>query len=370
MRWLACAAMLALPLDARAGEPSGAESPGVLVLASAGDRARDAVLVDALRIYLRDRGRAVRLGGAAPDSMSAEALGRVLAETRRSGAEVAVWFGERDGAPRLYALRVASSEVRETPVEPDDPLLAARTLALKVRALFSTRTDEAAWSVPPEAAPVPEINAWADQVDREALERETAPLPPPAVEPRAPSPPVVVRAAPRPPRRAWLEAAVAYGATVPTRTDWVRHGLWVRLTMPLGRLPLGAFVDAAFTTEPSTTVDGSQVAARVWPIGAGVLARWRRGRWQLAAGPRVSLQIVDAHASAADGRSGGALRYGAGLGLLGEVAWLFSRHVGAVATVGAEALVPRLALAAGGSGSTDLGWVQFAFSAGLVVSVP
>jgi hypothetical protein len=163
---------------------------------------------------------------------------------------------------------------------------------------------------------------------------------------------------------------VRRGGRAATRTDWVRHGLWVRLAVPFGRLPVAAVVDAAFTTEPTTTVDGSQVAARVWPVGAGALLRWRRGRWQLAAGPRASLQIVDAHASAADGRSGAARRYGAGLGLLGEVAWLFSRHVGAVATVGAEALVPRLALAAGGSGTTDLGWVQFAFSAGLVVSIP
>ncbi len=163
---------------------------------------------------------------------------------------------------------------------------------------------------------------------------------------------------------------MAYGAIVPTQTAWVRHGLTVRLAVPWGRLPLTAFVDASFTTEPSTLVDGTTIAARVWPLGAGIAVRLKRPRWQLSGGPRLSLQIVDADARAMDGRAGAARRYSAGIGLLGEVAWLFSRHVAAVVSVGAEALVPRLELTGGGPGATDLGWVQFAFSGGLLFSIP
>jgi hypothetical protein len=84
----------------------------------------------------------------------------------------------------------------------------------------------------------------------------------------------------------------------------------------------------------------------------------------------VSLQIVDADAHATDGRTGGARRYAAGLGALGEITWRFSSHIGAVASVDVEALMPRLQFAAGGPDSTDLGWVQFGFSAGLLFSIP
>jgi hypothetical protein len=64
MRWWAVAAILALAWPADAGEPRG-----VLVLSAARHREREAVLVDALRIYTRDLGRAVRLGGRAPASL-------------------------------------------------------------------------------------------------------------------------------------------------------------------------------------------------------------------------------------------------------------------------------------------------------------
>jgi hypothetical protein len=371
MRWLACAAVLALPLGARAEEPRG-----VVVLVRGHDHGREVVLVEALRIYMRDRGRPVQLGGpapAGPPPFDAAERARLDDEARRAQAEVVVWFGERGGAPVLYALRIPTADLRETPVETDDPLLATRTLALKIRALLSPRADETSWSVPenapgdPGTTPEPASSEPEPEPEPDS-EPAPAPAPPP---PAAPVPAPAVRAAPPPPppRHAWLEATAAYGAMVPTSTTWVRHGLTVRLAAPLGRLPLAAFADTAFTTEPSTTVDGGSIAARVWPVGVGLAARWRRAHWQLAGGPRVSLQIVDAHAERGT-RANGLLRYSAGLGALGEVTWLFSRHVGAVASLSVEALVPRLELAAGTSGTTDLGWVQFGLGAGLVVSLP
>jgi hypothetical protein len=181
---------------------------------------------------------------------------------------------------------------------------------------------------------------------------------------------VVAKRPPAPPAGPRFEVSASYGALVPTTLAFVRHGLTVRLSAPWGRLPVAAFADVAFTTEPTATVDGRAVSARIWPIGVGVALRLVRPRWQLSGGPRVSLQIVDASAAASDGRSGSAERYSAGLGLIGDATWRFSRWVGAIVTVGAEALVPRIALKAGGTHETDLGWVQFAFTGGLLVSLP
>ena len=161
----------------------------------------------------------------------------------------------------------------------------------------------------------------------------------------------------------------AYELIVPTQLDWLRQGLVVRLTVPWGRLPLAAFVDGAFTTAPSVTVDGATVGARVWPVGAGVVVRLLHPRWQLALGPRASLQIVAADAQTS-GRQASVERLSAGVGLHAEGAWLFSRYVGAVVALGGEALVPRQQLAAGGPRSTDLGWAQFTFSAGLSLRIP
>jgi hypothetical protein len=140
--------------------------------------------------------------------------------------------------------------------------------------------------------------------------------------------------------------------------------------MPIRRWSV--FADASFfVVEPSVVVDGTtRIAARIWPVGIGALVRWGRRRWQIAGGPRVSLQIADVDAVSADGRGGSARRYSAGLGGVFEGAWLFSRHVGALASVGAELLVPRLQFSAGGAGASDLGWVQFAFNLGLVFSMP
>src|SRR5581483_9174236 len=266
MRWLLCAAVLAWPAGATA------EPRGLVVLSSARDRGREVVLVDALRIYMRDVGRAVRLGGAATATAGVRELERVADEGRRAGAEVVVWFGERGAAPVLYALRVATLELRETPVEPDDPLLAARTAALKVRALLSARPDESTWSVSPETPPPPIApppaatppvaqrpveppSAAPDDAPLENPARAVepappAPAPPPSTEtPRAESrkATTAVRAAPpaRAPRRAWVEATVAYGATLPTAIAWVRHGLTLRFAVPFSRLPLAAFADAA-----------------------------------------------------------------------------------------------------------------------------
>ncbi len=362
MRWLACVAAVALPLQLAAREIVN-EPPSVLVLSNehAGNRGRETVLIEALKIYTRDLHRVVRLGGSAPSSLDPETIARTAEGAREAGAEVVVWFGERGGIPVLYALRVATLDLRETTVEADDPQQAARALALKVRALLAARADQVEWSVPaPSPSPAPSVPP-------------ASPTPSPSPSPiavAAPPSPAPIAVAPVAARRIWVELAATYGVTVPTNTSWVRHGLTLRAALPWGRLPVSAFVDAAFTTAPSTTVDGHAVSGRIWPVGIGVELRLRRPRWQISGGPRISLQIIDVEAQTVGGPSGSARRYSAGLGILTEAAWLFSRYVAALLSISAEALVERQQFLAGGSGSTDLGYVQFGFNAGLLFSIP
>jgi hypothetical protein len=385
VRALVCALVLAAATTANAADGTG----GIAVLASGRDPRREAVLVDALRIYTRDLGRSVRVAGAAPTTLDADAIAAVAAQARADGDEIVVWFGARDGAPVLLALRAPTSELRETAVERDEPLRTARTLALKVRALVTTDAPRD-WSVPPEADAVREAAPPSPTAPSAAT---PAAAPPPAT-PAAPPADTTTTAAPtttgapaapaasaglriatvtRPAPRSdgdRIELAAEYGVIVPTDPTWLRHGLFVRVAAPLGRRPLALFADAAFTTAPSTTVDGSRVAARVWPVGLGLALRLRRTRWQLSGGPRASLQIVDVDARAADGRVAAARLYSAGLGLAGDARFRATRNVAVVASLTVEALLPRLQLAAGGAGATDLGWVQLGLSTGLVFSAP
>ena len=383
---------------ATASEPPGA----ILVLTGGNARtnssARETVLVDALRIYTRDLGRAVRLGAAAPTELTADALDRVAADARLQGADVVVWFGERAGVPLLYALKVASLELRETAVARDDTLGSARVTALKVRALVAPTVDDTQWAVPPEAPPpraettpatttpattTPATTTPATTTPATTTPATTTPPPttsaPPTVVTPPPivAPPATVKAAPIVPlalpqreRRAWLELTAAYQLIVPTNIDWLRQGLVVRLTLPWGRLPLAAFVDGAFTSAPEVAVDSATIGARIWPVGVGIVARLVRPRWHLAIGPRASLQIIEADAREGT-RTGSAQRLSAGVGVHAEGAWLFSRYVGAVVALGGEALLPRQQLSAGGPpDATDLGWVQFTVTAGLLLRVP
>jgi hypothetical protein len=356
-----------------------AEEPRHIHVLTSGDRARETVLVDALRIYTHDLGRTVTTGGSAPTSLDPAELDKLSASARAAGDEVLVWYGRE--RPVLCALRpdAPSAELRETPVEPGDPLSTARTLALKVRALIAPHAGEAKWTVPPELAPYAQTESPSAQMSTQtptSPEPSAPPKPEPTPEPKpkleSPAPPpIAVQVAAPKPRRTWLEVTATYGITLPTTTDFLRHGFTVKLAVPLGRL-LALSADASFfVSEPSAAVSTSTVSARVWPVGLALAVRLRRPKWQLSGGPRISLQILDVDATNPDGRAGSARRYSAGLGAFVEAAWLFSRHAALVGSFGAEALVPRQKFWPDQrSASTDLGWVQFAFNGGFMFSIP
>jgi hypothetical protein len=338
-------ALLLLPLAANAGEKRE-----VLVLSSS-QRAREAVLVDALRIYTRDLGRTVRLGGSAPTSLAPEELSHIAESTE--GAEIAVWFGERAGLPVLFALRIDTLDVRDTPVELDDPQQAARALALKVRALLTQRTES--WTV---TAPSP----------------SPSPLPPPIELLASPSPAPRTLIAPSPSptaapsRRTWVEISALYEVIVPSNPDWVRHGLLLKVAIPWRFLSF--FADTAFMTAPTVTLDGHPITARFWPVALGVELRLRRPKWQIAGGPRLSLLVIEASAVGDNGRFGSGQRFTGGVGLVGDATWLFSKYVGALIQIGAEVLTNPVDFGAGGSGRSLIGWVQVQFAAGLQFSIP
>src|SRR5262249_51992195 len=133
---------------------------------------------------------------------------------------------------------------------------------------------------------------------------------------------------------------------------------------------LSFFADTGFTTAPTVTVDGHPITARFWPLGLGAEIRLRRPRWQLGLGPRVSLLVIDASAVGDNGRAGSGQRFSGGVGLVGDATWLFSKYVGALIQLGAEALTNPVDFAAGGAGRSFIGWVQFQFAAGLQLSIP
>jgi len=346
---------------------AGADEPRRIHVLSAGDKARETVLVDALRIYTRDLGRTVVTGGAAPAVLDPAEIERLSADARKNGDEVVVWLGHE--RPVLYALRPdAAAELRETAVEPGDPLSTARTLALKVRALIAPHVDEAAWAVPPEVAAAATETPPAQVEEPPPPPLPAPPPPPPPPTETRPAPVAVTAVAPRP-RRTWLELTAAYGFTTSYDARFIRTGFAVRLAVPLSRL-FALSADAAFFVyQPPAGFGPGTLATQIWPVGLALSARIRRPRWQLEGGPRVSLQIIDVTAKQPGRPNESAQLYSAGLGAFVQAAWLFSRHAALTASFGVEALVPRQRLEVAGS-QADLGWVQFAVNAGFMFSIP
>jgi hypothetical protein len=105
------------------------------------------------------------------------------------------------------------------------------------------------------------------------------------------------------------------------------------------------------------------------PLGLSLVARLRRGRWLLAAGPRLSLHVWGAEADAVDGRNGSGHALSAGLGALAQVRFAVADWVAAALTVTGEALVPEQQFTIDGAVGASPGAFAFGASAGLVFRV-
>ncbi|MSP63786.1 MAG: hypothetical protein EXR72_26265 [Myxococcales bacterium] len=398
---------------------------GVIVLRSPGSTRRDALLIEQLRIYMRDLGRAVRLGGDAPVALGADDLAPIVESAAKLGGEIAVWFGGGPERPVLYALHARTMDLRETEVESADFEGAARTGALKVRALLTRgpAQEDGPWTpvvappAPPATAPIPVPPAPPSSTPVIASSPSGAPIiarsppaapllvpvpapptvttraapatapiaarpaaAPPAVPSPVPGPapaatigpglpPTATAIAPPRPPRSWVEASVGYVLSVPTVPEALRHGGVIRATVPLPRVPLALFVDVQIASRPTVKAGDASLAVSDLPIGIGGAYRWRRAKVRLAIGPRVSLHIIDAEATA-PGRRNTARRFSAGLGLLAEATYMPFTRLGGIVSLGGEVLLPREQFTGANGTSADLGWGQLTLSAGLVVALP
>jgi hypothetical protein len=167
----------------------------------------------------------------------------------------------------------------------------------------------------------------------------------------------------RPPR---LEAAIGYALVVPLDPTWIQHDLGLRLTAPLGRLPLAVELDGAVGSRPTGGPPGYAVTLYDVPLGVALLGRLQLGRWLLTAGPRAALHIFGVSADSPDGRSGSAHRLSAGLGAVGQVRFAILEYLALALTLTAEGLVPGHSFTVDGAPGASPGAFAFGASLGVV----
>jgi hypothetical protein len=153
---------------------------------------------------------------------------------------------------------------------------------------------------------------------------------------------------------------------VPADPRWLSHGASLRLTAPLGHLPLAVELDTAVGSRPTVGPADYRITVYDVPIGLALVARLQRGRWLLSAGPRVSLHLLGAAATATDGRSGDSLQVSAGLGTVAQARVALADWVAAALTITAEALVPERRFTVDGMAGASPGPFAFSTSLGLV----
>ena len=345
---------------ALAAETARADGTAVLVLHAPPTLAvEEARLVEALRIYTRDRDCHLVLVGDAPATPQAA---DVAPRARAVGAAIVSWVGRRgDGHAVYYVLAVAENELRETEIEPLGPERAALDVALKVRALLSLPEPRGEPPPAPEAAAPPAPPA---------VEPERPPEAPRAAPPEA----IVERPAPRPAAvaRERLSLGAAYSVWIPSDSAWMRSGLVLSLEVGLGHaagVPLSVMVDGGFGGHPGQSVRGFDVALSDTPFGAGLLARGRWGPWGAAIGPRVGLHVLDVSADAPDGRAGASRRYAFGVGgqVRGELRVLSYLKIYLGATL--EDLVPKQDFTLGGQPALSTGHTVASGMVGLVLLI-
>jgi hypothetical protein len=357
-----------------------AAAPSVLVLQGGASLAAEHErLVEALRIYTRDRDGLVLTEPGAPAEPTPAAVADAVGRARARGAAVVAWAGRRaGGAAVYYVLTAARGELRETEIAPLGPDRTAVDVALKVRALLPAG---AAAPAPATASASATDGAAPDEPpSREAPPPARAPTPAAAPAPPPPAPTdvaarVVVAPAreepPLPPQRFALGAG--YGLFLPSDSQWRRGGLVLSAELRLGRradAPLSAFVDGAILEHPTRALRGFDVRLADVPVGAGVLLRSRWGRWGAALGPRASLHVLDIEAESHEGRAGGARRYAAGLGGRLELDLRLFAYMKASVGASLEGLIPAQEFTIAGQPALSTGHFLAGVWAGLGLLIP
>jgi hypothetical protein len=363
-----------------AGEARGAEAK-IVVLHQRGLDAEEELLAESLRIYTRDLGGEVRVDGTAPNSREPAALAQ-LQSAYAGGAEYVLWVSARDGGDAIYyALDLVSGELRETAIGPSGASSAAQEVALKIRALVSSRRRRSSAAAAPEPARAPVTTAAPD-----AGENRSSPEVTPAdARPGVPqtlsvvAPPeasVVVRPAlaegPRRPPRFALDAG--FGVMTPTDRTWARSGLVVdvsgRVTSQRRNASLWIYAEGALSTRPSTSVRGFEVKVADVPVTAGALVRLRLSHGSVALGSRSTLHVFDISAATPDGRAASSRKYGLGLGGLARADATIAAHLGAFLEASVEGIVPNQEFTIGGQSAASTGAVLFGAVAGISLTGP
>jgi hypothetical protein len=364
----ATALLLATIVAATSDAQPRASTPTVLVpRAPSALAAEEERLVEALRIYTRDRDCRLIVEGDAPTTLEGRAAAELLARARRADAALVVWAGRRgDGHAVYYVLGTASGDLRETELAPLGAERTAVDVALKVRALLAqplARAPESARAEPDAGAPAAPPPAPA------------APPPPPPAAPAdatlvaRPAPPAREEPPPPPER---LSLGAAYGVFLPTDPAWARQGLVLSAEVRVARLagaPVSVAADAGFVSTPSRLIRGFEVSLADTPLGLGALVRGHWGRVGAACGPRVGLHILDVTADAGAGRGGTARRHAAGLGGRVEADLRLFAHMKVFLGVTFEALVPKQEFTIAGAPALGTGDVMVAGTAGVALLI-
>ena len=222
-------------------------------------------LADALRVYLNEFG--IEIEVAAPDE--ADDLRQRIADARRLGESVravAVIRAE-PGMPdeveiELTDLATDKTLIATTPKAARDADL-YRTLALKIQAILRATLSEARDTLDP----------------RSAVGRLGAEAPPPAPPPspaRTPGP---------------LALQAGYDALSLTASGVVLQGLGLSVTYSLPRR-LDISVGTGVLSAAHVSSGAVDAVASLIPVTAGVRARWRKGRLEVAAGPVAELGVT------------------------------------------------------------------------------
>jgi hypothetical protein len=364
------------------GEARGAETT-IVVLHQQELGPEEELLTESLRIYTRDLGCEVRVDGAAPASADPAALAELQTAARAAGVDYVLWVGARDGGGAAYhALDLVAGELRDTEIGAPGASSAAQEVALKIRALVSSRRRRS-----PTAAPAPPSSAAADAPPGAGQQRPAPQETPVERRPEAPLPDtaspeasVVARPAttaaaaegPRRPPRLALDAG--FGVVTPADRTWARGGLVLDLSGRVASAGRNAsvwvYAEGALSTHPSASVRGFDLEVSDVPVSAGALVRLRLSHGAVAVGSRSTLHVFDISAAAPDGRAASSRRYALGLGGLVRADATIAAHLGAFLQASVEGIVPSQEFTIGGQAAADMGSVLYGAVAGISLTAP
>jgi hypothetical protein len=330
---------------------------------------QESALLEALRIYTSDLKAAITLKPDDAKGNTPVAQLRAAQDQCSSRVSMVAWFAGDAKEPVLQILHCATLFSDQLPCPRHLSIESlAQTLALKIRALLAqepdlriggdtseTDADENDGASTLAAAPdggattlgglgdEPAAGQGGEDADSDLPSRHGVP-----------------------PAEPGLDIGLAY--VVGSTADWsgVHQGAALWLAMSLPRYHLAIEVDGTLTTPVVRGDSGQHTSLDEFPVGLTLSRRWRRGRWMVSVGPRVSMHFVHTQATTAQGVWGTSWRTSVGLGaseLLRYDGW---GPIGLFASLTNEIVLPRRKFTVAGQEMMESGFFQGAVLAGVV----